>query len=157
MAEPRTTREALIVEILGELDELLTRTEALPESIAQADTRLRQTVGILEDAGDRYRSAVTAFTEEAKLSLTTYVQHQAAQAVSFPTDEQRACIQEAVVAALACATVSSTNGLNCCDRKRGTERASARVERLLEHVVTAAIASVVTATVLILVLHLWWR
>jgi hypothetical protein len=55
MEEPRTTREALIAEMLGELDTLIARVERLPGSTAEAETRLTLTTHILEDAGDKYR------------------------------------------------------------------------------------------------------
>lgn len=150
MAEPRTTREALIAEILGELDGLLARAEGLPESIAQAETRLLQTVRILDDASDKYHLAVTAFTEEAKLTLTAYVQHKAAQLVSLTIDEQRTVIQEAVAAALTSSALSRRNGLNCCDREGSVSQALSRGERLFERAVTAVLASVVTVAVLFL-------
>lgn len=154
MTEPRTTREALVAEILGELDSLLSRAEDLPESMAQADIRLLQTVRILEGAGDKYRLAVTAFTEDAKLTLTTYLQHKAAQLVSLTIDEQRAVIQEAVTTALAATIASGTEELDGHGRVRSTQHPPSRRERLLEHAVTAVLASVVTVTFLFFALAL---
>ena len=66
MSGPRTTREALIAEVLGDLDGLLARVEALPALVDGAESKLSGTVAALDDAGDKFRLAVTAFTEQAK-------------------------------------------------------------------------------------------
>ncbi len=71
---PNTAREALIAEVLGELDGLLARVEALPDKVASAELKLTATVAALTDASDKYRLAVTAFNEEAKQELTEYLE-----------------------------------------------------------------------------------
>jgi hypothetical protein len=71
---PNTTREALIAEVLGELDGLLARVEALPEKLTDAENNLSATVAVLTDAGDRYRLAITAFNDQAKAELTEYLE-----------------------------------------------------------------------------------
>ena len=73
MNSPRTAREALIAEMLGDLDLLLDRVEALPALVASAEERLTSTVTALDNAGDKYRMAITAFTEQAKTELSEYL------------------------------------------------------------------------------------
>ena len=73
MNSPRTAREALIAEMLGDLDLLLDRVEALPVLVATAEERLTSTVTALDNAGDKYRMAITAFTEQAKTELSEYL------------------------------------------------------------------------------------
>ena len=73
MNSPRTAREALIAEMLGDLDLLLARVEALPALVDTAEERLTSTVTALDNAGDKYRMAITAFTEQAKTELAEYL------------------------------------------------------------------------------------
>jgi hypothetical protein len=157
MAEPRTTREALVAEILGELDSLLARVERLPKAITEAENRLLDTARILDNAGNTYRVVVTAFTEEAKLSLTAYLQHKASQLGSLTKDEQRVLIQEAVALALSTSIGPDTTRPNSRHPVLRPSEPITRVERLLEHAVTAVLASVLTVALLFLTVDLAWR
>jgi len=65
MTGPRTTREALIAEILGDLDSLISRADALPQKMENAGA-------ILEAAGEKYRAAISEFTEQAKKNLSEH-------------------------------------------------------------------------------------
>lgn len=76
MTSPRTTREALMAELLGDVDKLLARVEALPVMVAAAEEKMTSTAKALEDAGDKYRMAVTAFTEQAKNRLVGILGHE---------------------------------------------------------------------------------
>ena len=55
MNGPRTTKEALIAEMLGDLDRLLARAEALPVAIREAEERTTGMIAGLNEAGDRFR------------------------------------------------------------------------------------------------------
>lgn len=97
MGEPRTAREALIAEMIGDLDVLLARSEALPALVSAAEENIARTVAALADAGDKYRMAVTAFSEQAKAELTDYLEHKA----SKTSEEMRATLQDIAQQALA--------------------------------------------------------
>ena len=73
MAAPNTAREALIAEMLGDLDSIIQRAEGLPAMVDAAEGKLTATAKALESAGDKYRLAVTAFNEEAKAELSEYL------------------------------------------------------------------------------------
>ncbi len=92
---PNTTREALIAEVLGDLDGLLDRVEALPGRIGAAEAQLTATVAALADASDKYRMAVTAFNEQAKAELTEYLERKAGEITAKTVEEQRVAMQEA--------------------------------------------------------------
>jgi hypothetical protein len=156
MAEPRTTREALVAELLGELDSLLTRAEQLPGAIAEAESQLLHTIRILDDAGNKYRVVVTTFTEEAKLSLTAYLQQKASQLVSMTMDEQRALIQEAIAAALIRPIEPYTTRSNRSNAELRQPVAVTRADRLLENAVTAVLASCVTVALFFLMADRFW-
>jgi hypothetical protein len=91
----RTAREAIAAEILGDIDTLLSRVEALPATVDDAARRIAATATTLDAAGDKYRMAVTAFTEETKVELTEFIQRKAAEVSARTVEEQRAAIQEA--------------------------------------------------------------
>jgi len=153
MAERYTTREALIAEVLGELDDLLTRVERLPDTMTEAETRLVRSVHILEDAGDKYRLAITAFTEEAKVSLTEYLQHKAAQTLADAVEEHRVAIQHAVSVARRSETMQQEPQPSPCGHVTVVSHGSRRLSRLFAHSVTAVLASLVTAAVVLLNRH----
>ena len=52
MNEARTSREALIAVMLGDIDKILERAEALPEKVAQAEATLKTSTAALETASD---------------------------------------------------------------------------------------------------------
>jgi hypothetical protein len=90
----RTARDAIAAEILGDIDTLLARVEALPATVDDAARRITATATALDAAGDKYRMAVTAFTEETKVELTEFIQRKAAEVSARAVEEQRAAIQE---------------------------------------------------------------
>lgn len=147
MGEPRITREALIAQMLGELDGLLTRAERLPKTIADAERRVAMTARILDEAGNRYRQAVTAFTDEAKTMLTDYLQHKAVETVTFDHSEQYAALEEVVRRVL-----HAEAALRASSQDTGSNPAAAPRRRpgirLLGHAATALFASALTALVL---------
>jgi hypothetical protein len=152
MNGPRTTREALIAEVLGDLDALLTRVEALPAVVAAAEEKLIGTVTALNDAGDKYRMAVTAFNEQAKADLTEYLDLKAAQVSAKTVEEQRAALQE--VARLAFRSEASDKaaslGLVLGDAAKEFRRSV--WSRLWEHAITAVLASGFTAGLIFVIL-----
>ena len=131
---PRTVREALIAELLGDVDRLLARVEALTALVAEADNRLTATAAALENAGDKYRLAVTAFTEQAKTDLAEYLDQRmerAASAARATLEEQRRALQEAARQTLGSAAPRKAADTAWAD--------------LAEHAVTALIAAACAA------------
>ncbi|HOZ63207.1 MAG TPA: hypothetical protein PK497_02295, partial [Burkholderiaceae bacterium] len=63
VASPRTARDALLAEILDEVDSLHRQVLALPDSLVAMEVKLAQTVTVLDQAADNFRMAVTAFSE----------------------------------------------------------------------------------------------
>jgi len=145
---PRTTREALIAELLGDLDGLIARIEVLPALINDATGKLSGTVTALDDAGDKFRLAVTAFTEQAKADLSEYLDLktcQATQLVAKTAEEQREALQEVAHAAFHSAASDKAAILGATLSEAIKEFRRAKWSRLIEHAVTALIASGLTA------------
>jgi hypothetical protein len=145
MSEPRTTREALIAELLGDLDGLLTRVEALPPLVDSAESKLSGTIAALDNAGDKFRLAVTAFTEQAKADLTEYLDLKTAQIAAKTVEEQRAALQEAARMAFRSEASDKAVSLGVALGEAVKEFRRSIWLRLIEHAITALIASGFTA------------
>lgn len=148
MNGPRTAREALIAELLGDVDRLLARVEALPALVAGAEGRLSGTVAALDEAGDKYRLAVTAFTEQAKADLSEYLDLKtahAAQLAAQTVEEQRAALQEAASFAFRSEASDKAANLGAALGEAAKEFRRSIWSRMMEHAVTALIASGFTA------------
>ena len=90
-----TAREALIKELLGDMDGLLKRAEALPDQILDSESKIKNTVALIDAAGDRYRLAVTAFNEEAKRDLSEFASNKTRsieQATAISLENHRAAL-----------------------------------------------------------------
>jgi len=139
-----TTREAYIAEMLGDMDTILARFEALPGVIADAEEKIANTAAALDDAGDKYRMAVTAFTEQAKTELSEHVARKAGEAgdaLSKTVEEQRAAIQEAARFAFRSEASDKATSLGIALGQAAKEFRRSRWSRLWEHAITALIAS----------------
>jgi hypothetical protein len=152
MNGPRTTREALIAEVLGDLDALLTRVEALPVVVAAAEEKLIGTVTALNDAGDKYRMAVTAFNEQAKADLTEYLDLKAAQVSAKTVEEQRAALQEVARLAFRSEASDKAASLGLVLGEAAKEFRRSVWSRLWEHAITAVLASGFTAGLIFVIL-----
>jgi hypothetical protein len=138
MNAPRTAREALVAELLGDLDTLLQRIEALPSTVTSAEQRLAATAAALNAAGEQYRVAVTAFNEQAKADLSSYLDlksSQVAHAATQTLEQQRAALQEA-----------ARTGL------QSVKFQPSRLDRFAAHLLTALIAATSTAAMVAWVL-----
>lgn len=142
---PNTTREALIAEVLGELDGLLARVEALPDKVSSAELRLAAMVAALADAGDQYRMAVTAFNEEAKQELTGYLERTAGVIAARTVEEQRAAMQESARLAFRSEASDKAASLGVALGHAAKEIRQARWSRLFEHALTALVTSIFTS------------
>jgi hypothetical protein len=152
MNGPRTTREALIAEVLGDLDALLARVEALPVVVAAAEEKLIGTVTALNDAGDKYRMAVTAFNEQAKADLTEYLDLKAAQVSAKTVEEQRAALQEVARLAFRSEASDKAASLGLVLGEAAKEFRRSVWSRLWEHAITAVLASGFTAGLIFVIL-----
>lgn len=98
---PRTTREALVAEMLGEIDGLLVRCEAFGAKVDALQAQMAASSATLDAAGERYRATIRAFTEQAKEQLTAYLERRASDAGAQLLAGQRAELQEALARTLA--------------------------------------------------------
>lgn len=151
MNAPRTAREALIAEMLGDLDALLARIESLPALVAGAEERLSGTAAALDTAGDKYRMAVTAFNEQAKADLSEYFDRKAVEVASRTVEDQNAAMQEAARMAFRSEASDKAASLGLVLGEAAKEFRLSMRSRLVEHAITALVASGFTAGLVYLI------
>lgn len=145
MANPRTTREALIAVMLGDLDKLLERVEQLPNTLVTCENKLQQTIKALNEAGDKYRSAVNVFSSQARAELTDYLQHTANEISTKAVEEQRIALHAAANAAFRTEAIEQATKLSLALTQAATAFHRSSKSRLLEHGLTALVSSILTA------------
>ena len=74
MTRIHSTKDALTAQMFEDFDTLVTKVEAVLKSSIELDRQLQATTNALDANGDRYRMAVTAFTEHAKAELSVSTQ-----------------------------------------------------------------------------------
>ena len=94
---PRTTREALIAEMLGDIDSLLTRCEAFAKIVDVLQTQMISNATTLDAAGERYRVAACTFSEQAKQEVSHYLERKAGEVGAKILESQQAAMREAVL------------------------------------------------------------
>lgn len=75
MNSPKNAKEALIAELLGEIDDIIKRVDT-------ADKQLKITTDTLKSATEEYKSAVIAFNEQAKSDLIQFLDIKSSEAAS---------------------------------------------------------------------------
>jgi|APEBP8051072974_1049382.scaffolds.fasta_scaffold00683_9 hypothetical protein len=149
----RTAREALIAEMLGDIDGLMARIESMPAIVAGAEEKIAGTVAALNEAGDKYRLAVTAFTEQAKAELSEHLDRQQARIAANTVEEQTAAIQEAARLAFRKEAGSEAAALGAALATATKEIQQARKARLLDQLFVALVSSGITAAVVAALVH----
>ena len=139
----RTIKEALVAQLLGELDALTNRVEALPKQINNAQEELAHTVTALVAAGEKYRMVLTQFTDEAKTELTEFIERKAVNVASKTAEEQRAELTEVARKAVA----TEAEKLNITTYGATKRKPASRLDIVREHAITAAASSIVTAAI----------
>ena len=151
MNAPRTIREEMVSVILGELDTLLARVEALPAMIDCAEKQIADTLAALDGSGDKYRMAITAFSEQAKADLNEYLDRKAGLISAKTMEEQRAAIQEATLSAFRSEAFDKAAGLGVVLVDATKEFKRSQLARLAEHGFTAVLSSALTGWVVFLI------
>lgn len=145
VAEPRTTREALIAEVLGEMDGLVTRIETLQKAIDATDARLARTAATLNQSTDKYRHALSTFADQAKTDVTRHLQQLASDAAAKTLDDQRAAMLTAARFAFRAEVSGKATALAEVLNQSAREFRRTRRSRMIESGIAALAASIVSA------------
>jgi hypothetical protein len=99
-------------------------------------------------AGDKYRMAITVFTEQAKTELAEYLDRKTIEVSSKTVDEQRAVIQKAARVAFRSEASDKAANLGLVLGEAAREFRRSMWSRLMQHAITALIASGFTVGIL---------
>uniref|UniRef100_UPI00402B1628 hypothetical protein n=1 Tax=Methylomonas sp. SPW-1 TaxID=3438877 RepID=UPI00402B1628 len=93
---PRTFRDAFAAQVLGDIDTLLDKVEAVNGSVNAATEKMQQTIIEFEKAGETYNQAVLAANMRSKNEMVAFLQTATNSTVAKTKDEQRELIQELI-------------------------------------------------------------
>jgi hypothetical protein len=73
---PSTMKEALIAELLSDLNETLEKAEAVIASAEKVDATLQGSTKALIVAGEKYKGVINSFTDETKKALSSHIKEE---------------------------------------------------------------------------------
>ena len=93
---PRTHKEAVAALMLGEIDTLLDKVEALRGAVVNATDKHLETIKQLETASDAYHQAVLAANLRSKNEMLAYLETVSKSNVASTVEEQRVVVQKLI-------------------------------------------------------------
>ena len=145
MTNPSTTREALIIEALGEAAKLLRQVEALAPALDQSRQAMAEAHSGLAGQLTAFESQVAALTEKAKVQAVKHILARTDEAARRSIDLQSRAMADAARVAFGAelgATLQRLQSLH--------ERPGRRWEQCLTHAAAAATASAATWTLTVM-------
>lgn len=153
MTHPSTTREALIVEALGEAAKLIRQVEALAPALDQSRQALADAHSGLADQMAAFEAQVADLTEKAKVQAVKHILSRTDEAARRSVELQARAMADAARVALGAELGATLQRLQSSIQPPA-ERPGRRWEQWLTHAATAVTASAVTWT---LAITLWAR
>lgn len=145
MSDVRSYREALVTELLGDADKLLTRAESIESRLAERENSISDISRSLDSATDRFRLAVTGFTDEARQTLIEFVERKASEVTARTVEEQRLLLQQAAQSAFNTHVAADATKLALTLNAAAKKLESSRIQRFCELLVTALFTAASTA------------
>ncbi|MBS3962917.1 MAG: hypothetical protein KGZ80_00240 [Methylomonas sp.] len=144
---PRTMRDALAAQVLGDIDVLLDKSDSAAATITAAVERLEVTIRRLEEAGESYNQAVLAANMRSKKELMAYLKTVTTATVSATADEQRDIVRGLVRDAVSAEIVALKTAISELheEKRPGMSRYAGMAVISL---VTAIMTSVITVALL---------
>lgn len=143
MPDPHTLREALAIQMLGEIDTLVARVENIPQHIQTVEIQLQASTAALLKASDEYRLAVTSFTEQAKSELIDHLRQKSAHSIAKTVEEQRAIMQDIAISVFQNQIHARTDQLTQLLHQVTSQSRHPLWRRLIENSVVALAAAVI--------------
>ena len=145
MTRIHSTKDALTAQMFEDFDTLVTKVEAVLKSSIELDRQLQATTQALDANGDRYRMAVTAFTEQAKAELSEHVQRATQIVMTQKADEIHMAMQKAARSAFEAQSWDTAGAL--ADRLKGAASEFRRGiwSRLIENGIVALLAGILAS------------
>lgn len=145
MTNPSTTREALLVEALGEAAKLLRQVEALAPALDRSRQALADAHSGLTGQLAAFESQVAALTEKAKVQAVKHILTRTDEAARRSSDRQSRAMADAARVAFGAELGAALQRLQSLH-----ERPGRRWEQWLTHAAAAATASAATWTLAVL-------
>lgn len=152
MNAPRTAREALIAEAIGDAAQLIERVESLLPALDRTRAALVQADAVLAVQLDALEGRMTAITENAKKRTVEYLARYA-NTVAARSSEQQIRVMSDAARSLFAREVEPTLQRLAASLQRVAERADRPWERWFVHAATVTTSSVVTWAVTVYVLR----
>jgi hypothetical protein len=146
MNHPSTTREALIVEALGDAERLIRQVEALAPALDQSRRALADAHSGLAGQLAAFEAQMAALTERAKVHAVKHILDRTDEAAKRSTDVQARAMADAARVAFGAELGASLQHLKTI-AEAGANPAQRRWESWLTHAAAAAMASALTWTV----------
>ncbi|PPD24626.1 MAG: hypothetical protein CTY24_00115 [Methylobacter sp.] len=93
IGDPRTMRDALAAQVLGDIDTLLDKADAVADAVNSSAAKMDETIRRLEGAGETYNQAVLAANMRSKNEMVAYLKTVTTTVVATTGDEQREIIR----------------------------------------------------------------
>lgn len=145
MNSPNTTREALIVEALGEAAKLIRQVEALAPALDQSRQALADAYSGLAGQLTAFESQILALTEKAKVVAVKHILTRTEEAARQSADLQSRAMADAARVAFGADLGATLQRLQSLHTRPGP-----RWEQWLTHAAAAAMASAATWTLAIM-------
>lgn len=142
MNGPRTAREALIVEALGEVALLLDRVEALTTSMDAGRLALGNASAELSGRLNDFETRMASVTRQVQTRAIEHIVHRIGKATSDAVETQASAMQTAARLAFSGQVDSQVARLT-----KALQRASERADRPWEHWLTYVATAVASAAV----------
>lgn len=149
MTHPSTTREALIVEALGEAEKLIRQVEAVAPALDQSRQALADAHSGLAGQLAAFEAQVLALTEKAKVQAVKHILARTDEAARRSIELQSRAMADAARVAFGADLGAAMQRLQTLH-----ERPGRRWEQWLTHAAAAATASAATWTLAVI---LWGR
>jgi len=146
-SEPNTVKAALIAQLMGEMDDLFKKADAVAENITAAQAANTQSILSLTDAGDRYRLAVTQFTHEAREELSAYLERKAAAVQKESISDFQIAMAEAARNSFRKESSDRANEIAKTLSHAVGEIRQTKHQRLIEISFVAILSSIITALI----------
>lgn len=113
----RTFRDALAAQVLGDIDALLDKVEAVNGSVNAATDKMQHTIKQFEEAGENYNQAVLAANMRSKNEMIAFLQNASISTIAKTKDEQRELLQELIREAVGGELTTLKQALFCAKTK----------------------------------------
>lgn len=149
MTHPSTTREALIVEALGEAAKLIRQVEALAPALDESRQALADAHSGLADQLAAFEAQVAALTEKAKVQAVKHILARTDEAARRSVELLARAMADAARVAFGAQLGATIQRLESAIQPL-VERSGRRWQRWLTHAAAAATASAVTWTLTVM-------